>query len=73
MKATYKIEYTQEEITNFISMLKFLCTYDNDMDADGERTIPPSVCKSVDKAFEGLAELLCLDPNGEKEYNREGW
>ena len=68
MKIEFTVTYTPEEIQTMLATLKLLCEFDRD-----DRPIPQSICNNVDKAFDGLAELICLDPEGRKAYEHEGW
>lgn len=69
MKIEYKVTYTEEEIKNMITILKFLCEFDE----DDKTALTRKIVDRVDKAFLNLSELLCLDPEGVKAFEREGW
>ena len=69
MKIEYKVTYTEEEIKNMVTILKFLCEFDG----DDKTVLNHKIVDRVDKAFLNLSELLCMDPEGEKAFEREGW
>lgn len=67
MKIINKIEFEQDEIQTIIDALNIMaeiCNWDS---------VSNEVQCKADQAFNELADLICLDPEGEKAYQREGW
>lgn len=67
MKIISKIEFEQNEIQTIINTLNVMaeiCNCDS---------VSHEVQVKADQAFNELADLICLDPEGEKAYQREGW
>ena len=67
MKIISKIEFEQNEIQTIIDTLNIMaeiCNCDS---------VSHEVQLRADQAFNELADLICLDPEGEKAYQREGW
>ena len=61
------VNYTEAEIKNMIKTLQFLS------DIIGEETATAEMKTTAEQAFNHLANLLCLDENGEAAYERAGW
>ena len=61
------VNYTPEEIYSMINVLTFLS---NMLDSD---TATAEMKQRANTAFEDIAELLCLDKEGEDALEREGW
>ena len=67
MKIISKIQFEQGEIQTIIGTLNIMaeiCNCDS---------VSHEVQLKADNAFNELADLVCLDPEGEKAYQREGW
>lgn len=67
MKIISKVEFEQNEIQTIIDALGIMaeiCNCDS---------VSHEVQLKADNAFNELADLVCLDPEGEKAYQREGW
>lgn len=67
MKIISKIEFEQNEIKTIIDALGIMakiCNWDS---------VSNKVQVKADRVFNDLADLICLDPEGEKAYQREGW
>jgi hypothetical protein len=67
MKIVNKIEFDPNEIQTIINALGIMaeiCNWDS---------VSTEVQRKADTAFNELADLICLDPEGEKAYQREGW
>lgn len=66
MKIINKIEFEQNEIQTIINALNIMaeiCNWDS---------VSYEVQSKADSAFNTLADLICLDPEGEKAYQRAG-
>lgn len=67
MQIISKIQFDQDEIHTIINALNTMaeiCNCDS---------VSHEVQVKADRAFNELADLICLDPEGEKAYQREGW
>lgn len=67
MKIISKIEFDPNEIQTIIDTLGIMaeiCNCDS---------VSHEVQLKADNTFNELADLICLDPEGEKAYQREGW
>lgn len=67
MQIISKIKFEQKEIQtilNALSIMADICNCDS---------VTSEVQVKADSAFNELADLICLDPEGEKAYQREGW
>lgn len=67
MKIISKIEFEQNEIQTIIDALNIMaeiCNWDS---------VSHEMQLKADNAFNELADLICLDPEGKKAYEREGW
>ena len=67
MQIISKIKFEQNEIRAIIdtlSVMADICNCDS---------VSSEVQVKTDSAFNELADLICLDPEGEKAYQREGW
>ena len=67
MKIISKVEFEQNEVQTIIDTLGIMaeiCNCDS---------VSHEVQVKADQAFNELADLICLDPEGEKAYQREGW
>lgn len=69
MKVQCIVTYTEEEIKDIIKVLNLLCK----MDDEDNSVCSKKLVDNADKAFLHLSELLCMDPEGEKAFEREGW
>jgi hypothetical protein len=67
MKIISKIEFEQNEIQTIINTLNVMAEICNCDSVSTEVQVKAS------QAFNELADLICLDPEGEKAYQREGW
>lgn len=67
MKIISKIEFDQNEIQTIIGTLNIMAEICNCDSVSNEVQV------RADQAFNALADLICLDPEGEKAYQREGW
>ena len=67
MKIVSKIEFEQNEIQTIINALNIMANICN---CDYVST---EVQLKADNTFDELADLICLDPEGKKAYEREGW
>ena len=66
MKVEIKVEYTEEEINHMFGTLKFLSDIS---DEHFEALQGSGMYDKVSRTFEYLADLLRLDPKGERLYN----
>lgn len=66
MKIQTVVTYTESEICSIIDTLTILANID-------EETATSNMQNKANSAFENLAELLCLDKEGEKAFHHEGW
>lgn len=62
------IKYTKEEIETMLKALYIIQSFD-----ETEQSLPKSIDDLSNKAFDSLADLLCLDPAGEDAFQNEGW
>ena len=69
MKVQCIVTYTEEEIKDIIKVLNFL----GKMDDEDKSVYSKKLVDNADEAFLHLSELLCMDPAGEKAFEREGW
>lgn len=67
MKVQTIVTYTQTEICAMIDTLTVLANIVN------EETATSTMQNKANTAFEDLADLLCLDKEGEKAFQHEGW
>jgi hypothetical protein len=67
MQIISKIKFEQNEIQNIIGALNVMADICNCDSVSSEVQV------KADSAFNELADLICLDPEGEKAYQREGW
>lgn len=67
MKVQTVVTYTESEICSMIDTLTILANIVND------QTATSTMQNKANSAFEDLAELLCLDKEGEKAFQHEGW
>jgi len=61
------VNYTQDEINSMINTLHLLSDILNDQVASADMQ------KKANNAFEDVADLLCLDEDGELAFHRQGW
>lgn len=61
------VNYTQDEINSMINTLHLLSDILNDPVASADMQ------KKANNAFEDVADLLCLDEDGELAFHRQGW
>lgn len=59
--------YTQDEIDSIITTLHILENILTEQNASAEMQ------KEANDAFEELADLLCLDEDGETAFHQQGW
>lgn len=71
MKVNFTVDYTDEEIDQMVGILDFLWKAADD--AHEASSFPPHITKWIDDGFENIANLLCLDPQGEKIFHCKGW
>lgn len=67
MQIISKIKFHEDEIQTIITTLGIMaeiCNCDS---------VSHEVQVKADTAFDNLADLICLDPEGEKAYLREGY
>lgn len=69
MKVQCIVTYTEEEIKDIIKILNLLCKLDDEEESVCSRKL----ADNADKAFLYLSEVLCMDPEGRKAFEREGW
>ena len=67
MKIVSKIEFDPNEIQTIINALNIM------VDICNCDSVSTEVQLKADNAFNELADLICLDPEGKKAYEREGW
>ena len=67
MQIISKIKFDKDEIQTIINALNIMADICN---CDSVST---EVQVKADNAFNELADLICLDPEGENAYQREGW
>lgn len=67
MKVQTVVTYTESEICSIIDTLTILANIVND------QTATSTMQNKANGAFEDLADLLCLDKEGEKAFQHEGW
>lgn len=67
MKVQTVVTYTESEICSIIDTLTILANIVND------QTATSNMQNKANGAFEDLADLLCLDKEGEKAFQHEGW
>jgi hypothetical protein len=68
MTITVDIKYTKEEIETLLKTLYIIQSFD-----ETEQSLPKSVDDLSNRAFDSVADLLCLDPEGERAFQNEGW
>ena len=68
MKVQCIVTYTEEEIKDIIKVLNLLCEIDEDKSVCSRKLVD-----NANKAFLHLSEVLCMDPEGVKAFEREGW
>lgn len=67
MKVQTVVTYTETEICAMVDALTVLANIVN------EETATSTMQNKANTAFECLADLLCLDKEGEKAFQHEGW
>lgn len=61
------VNYTQDEINSMINTLHLLSDILND------QAVRADMQTKANNAFEDVADLLCLDEDGELAFHRQGW
>jgi hypothetical protein len=61
------VNYTQDEINSMINILHLMSDILNDQAARADMQT------KANNAFEDVADLLCLDEDGELAFHRQGW
>lgn len=61
------VNYTQDEIDSMINTLHLLSDILNDQAARADMQT------KANNAFEDVADLLCLDEDGELAFHQQGW
>ena len=70
MKIKLVVNYTEDEMDTMIKTLSFLSDIIDNPDEE-KRTL--DLIQLSSDAFENLAQVLCLDPKGEKAFHNNGW
>ena len=68
MTITVDIKYTKEEIETLLKTLYIIQSFD-----ETEQSLPKSIDDLSNRAFDNVADLLCLDPVGKNAFHNEGW
>jgi len=67
MQVQTVVTYTESEICSMIDTLTILANLINDP------TATSTIQNKANSAFEDIADLLCLDKEGEKAFQHKGW
>ena len=61
------VNYAPDEINSMINTLNLLSNIINDQVASADMQ------QKATNAFENVADILCLDEDGEMAFNKQGW